>query len=119
MTEETKEYDDQAKDLRELLQEVEHAEIQDDRSESENANNLSNDEEDEGVNDTKKQGEGNVNILELPPRKEVHTENKKGIRFKMNSITIRLLTVIFIIVLLIGGAFFLWGEELVEFIKNM
>ncbi|MFD2762255.1 hypothetical protein ACFSUO_14950 [Lentibacillus juripiscarius] len=104
---ETREQDDQAKDLRELLNEVEGTNEEGDSRRTEESGEI-------GESAREK-----VDILDLPPRREVRTGNHKGIRLKMSRASLRLLTVIIVLLVLLGGAFYLWGEELLELIQHM
>lgn len=105
MSKETIKHDDQEMELRKLLDEVQQSET--DIPSPENNENKEVPEE-----------KRDVDILDLPPRKEVHSHNKKRTRFKISSALVRLFTVIIILVLLLAGTFYLWGEGLRNIITN-
>ncbi len=50
-----------------------------------------------------------IDILNLPPRKEVHTERKGKINLKISRPLVRLLFVIILLLLIVAGAYFLAG----------
>ncbi|MFC4557414.1 hypothetical protein ACFO3D_04225 [Virgibacillus kekensis] len=107
MREETKNHEDQAEELRKLFNEVE--------SQGEDNRPLIEDTEikEEGKQDR------DVDILNLPPRKEVHGGKNTGTRFKVSRASLRLVTVIVILFLVIAGAYYLWGPELSEIINGL
>ncbi|WP_077299638.1 hypothetical protein [Virgibacillus pantothenticus] len=88
---------DQATQLRQMVQEV---------SETENsADELERDDKDL---------EMDTDILNLPPRKEVHRHKKQSTRLKIGHPLQRLLFIILLLVLIIAGAYFFIGEELLS-----
>lgn len=107
MSEETKEYNDQADELRKLFNEV--------QEESE----PSIPEEDIKKDNHEKKVERDVDILNLPPRGEVHSINKKRTRLKVSGASLRFIFVIITLLVLVGGAYYLWGQELIEVITNI
>jgi hypothetical protein len=60
-----------------------------------------------------------IDVLNLPPRKEIHGNKKSRIRLSMSKPFLRLLSVIFLIILIICGAYYIWGEELIHIINNL
>lgn len=60
-----------------------------------------------------------IDVLNLPPRKEVHGDNNARTRLSISGPFLRFLSVIFLILIVIFGTYFLWGEELVLIIKSM
>ncbi|SDQ53756.1 hypothetical protein SAMN05216232_2027 [Virgibacillus subterraneus] len=108
MSKETKEYTDQANELRKLFNEV--------QEESEQSVPV-DDGEDEGSET--EQEERDVDILNLPPRKEVHSTNNKRTRVKLSGASLRLVIVVVIFLAFLGGAYYLWGQELMEVITNI
>lgn len=59
-----------------------------------------------------------VDVLNLPPRKEVHSKNKQRTHIKMSKPLLRFL---FVFILLLGvliGVYFVWGE-LINGISNL
>ncbi|QKY71617.1 hypothetical protein Len3610_06020 [Lentibacillus sp. CBA3610] len=108
MENKTRESNDQASELRQLLDEVE------------NSNEQELQEEDgPQKSETETDTETNVDILNLPPRKEVHSKYNKRTKLKISRASKRLISVIIILLLLFGTMFYLWGEELLEIIGNM
>lgn len=91
--------EDQAQELRNLLEEV-------------GQNGESNETSFE------KSDEIEIDVLNLPPRKEVHTESK-GFKFKISKPFMRLaLTVIFVL-LCLGFALYIWQDELVSLLQKL
>ncbi|GAA0599696.1 hypothetical protein GCM10009001_15020 [Virgibacillus siamensis] len=58
--------------------------------------------------------ERQIDVLNLPPRTEVHSGKKDHARIKINHAMLRFIFVIIILVLVLGGSFFLWGEEILK-----
>lgn len=106
MSNKTKEAEDQAAALRKLFNEV--------QAEAEQFVPEEDDEKELPIEQNR-----DVDILNLPPRKEVHSENKNRARIKVSNASFRLITVIIIFLLLLGGAYYLWGENLLEFINRI
>lgn len=62
-----------------------------------------------------------VDVLNLPPRKEVHRK-KQRTHLKMGSPGAPLLRFLIVFILLLGvlaGAYLIWGEELITVISNL
>lgn len=57
-----------------------------------------------------------VDVLNLPPRKEVHGQKQRA-KIKISSSLIRLVLVIMILVVILGGGYYIWGEELIHLFK--
>lgn len=108
MENKTRESKDQASELRKILDEVENSSNQKTNAES-------------GQKEPNKEipDEPNIDILNLPPRKDVHSKRKKRTKLKVGSASKRLISVFIILILLFGTAFYLWGEEFLEMIGNM
>lgn len=53
-----------------------------------------------------------MDILNLPPRKEIHSNHKKRIHVKLSRPLFRFLSVIIILLVIIYGAYFIWGNDL-------
>src|SRR5690625_4764243 len=53
-----------------------------------------------------------MDIMNLPPRKEIHSNHKKRIHVKLSRPLFRFLSVIIILLVIIYGAYFIWGNEL-------
>ncbi|WP_373892671.1 hypothetical protein [Virgibacillus sp. CBA3643] len=65
--------------------------------------------------------EREVDVLNLPPRKEVHRK-KQRTHLKMGSPGAPLLRFLIVFILLLGvlaGAYLIWGEELITVISNL
>lgn len=92
--------DEQATDLQKLIEEVhQNANIQHEapgESTSEESNQIRK-----------------IDILNLPPRKKIHSNQKKRLHIKLSRPLFRLLSVIIILLVIIYGAFFIWGNELI------
>ncbi|WP_156289257.1 hypothetical protein [Oceanobacillus salinisoli] len=85
--------DDQANELRSIFNEIiedKQEQIQQEKAEPE---------------------EKDVDILNLPPRREVHTSNSRT-HIKMDKPLIRFLIVIFLLTAIIIGAYYNWGDSL-------
>ncbi|WP_164668737.1 hypothetical protein [Virgibacillus doumboii] len=102
MSNQTKDYEEHTDELRNLLDEVQGS--------SEKPLPEENDDKEE-TNDT---DEREVDILNLPPRKEVHNSDNGRVHFKFSGALLRLIFVIVIIVLVVGGSYILLGDELIE-----
>ncbi|WP_053219365.1 hypothetical protein [Virgibacillus senegalensis] len=53
-----------------------------------------------------------VNVLNLPPRKEVHQSKKTRIKWKLSLPLIRLLVILFLLIVAVIASFQLWGDQL-------
>ncbi|WP_404452875.1 hypothetical protein LG329_01780 [Virgibacillus necropolis] len=103
--------EDQANELRKLFNEVQGNEtsilpventdekIEDDDYVSENAS----------ISGTR-----NIDILNLPPRREVHGNKKKRTQIKVSRPFVRLSVVIIAIIAIILAIYYVWGEELIQ-----
>ena len=60
-----------------------------------------------------------IDVLNLPPRTEVHSKNNNRTHLKLGRPFMRLLIVVFIFIIVIIGAYYLWGEELITIINNL
>ncbi|MFD1850514.1 hypothetical protein [Oceanobacillus bengalensis] len=102
----TENSNDQANDLRSLIEETIGEQqplepIQED------------DEQHEDSKKEEKEEKREFDILNLPPRKEVHTINRfTGVKF--SAPLIQFLTVIVIIGIILAGAYYYWGEEIMN-----
>ncbi len=110
MNEKTKEHNDQADELRKLFNEVQEESLQ---------SAPINKSEDENEGSETKQHERGVDILDLPPRSQVHSTNNKRTRLKLSNASQRLIVVVLIFLAFLGGAFYLWGQELMKAIINI
>ncbi|GAA0444113.1 hypothetical protein GCM10008983_21820 [Lentibacillus halophilus] len=129
MRTEIKDDNDQAKDLRELVDEVESEENKKDgwnegtsQETNESSRNRSNIHGVEAMSEHEKRDTSarqQVDILDLPPRRDVHTVKHKRVKMKLNRASWRMLSVIIVLLILFGGAFFLWDNELFELIQRM
>ncbi|MBP1949536.1 hypothetical protein [Virgibacillus litoralis] len=108
MSKETKEYTDQADELRKLFNEVQEESVQSVPVV-------------DGVNEDSEtdQKERDVDILNLPPRKEVHSTNNKRTRVRLSGASLRLVIVVIIILVFLGGAYYFWGQELMDVITSI
>ncbi|WP_430785500.1 hypothetical protein VBD025_11320 [Virgibacillus flavescens] len=105
--------DDQAAELRKLFNEVQ--------------GNSMNDLEDEEKQEAETENELNetfetarkIDTLDLPPRKEVHSQRKKRTRLKMSKPLLRFSAFILILILVIFAVFYVWGDELLQLPLNL
>ncbi|MFC2948285.1 hypothetical protein [Virgibacillus sediminis] len=63
--------------------------------------------------DLTEEQERDMDILELPPRREVHGSGKSRTRWKMSAPLIRLIVVILLILVLSAGLFWAEGEGII------
>lgn len=70
------------------------------------------------IND-KSDNEQKIDILNLPPRKEVHNKKSKHIKIKFTRPYIRLVVVVLLIAVLFSVGFYIWGTELKEVIQHI
>ncbi|ASN05486.1 hypothetical protein [Virgibacillus necropolis] len=115
MSDKNTERDDQANELRKLFNEVQgqgketselpKQENTDDHNSVFTFENSST-EIDESVR--------KIDILNLPPRREVHGSNKKRARMKISRPFARFSVVILIIFAIIVSAYYVWGNELIK-----
>ena len=94
---------DQANELRQLLNEVEQGE---------QTNKVDN----EIIEETVSRRE--IDILKLPPRKEIHTQNKRA-KLKVSKPFLRLLFISLFVIAILIGAFYLWEGELATFLNEL
>lgn len=62
--------------------------------------------------------EREMDVLNLPPRKEVHSRNPSRAKLKLNAPFIRFIFVVIILIGVVSGAYFVWGEDLITIINN-
>lgn len=105
MSERTNENNDQAEQLKQIFDELQQNAVKSDE--------LSNDEQYEEDYTIPK-----IDVLNLPPRKEVHSNHGRA-RLSISRPFLRFLFVILLIVLVIFGAYYIWGEELIILIKGL
>lgn len=106
LSQETTKYKDQAEHLKKLFNEVQQSESKEVKKGKPPLNP-------EHSQDVK------VDVLNLPPRKEVHGKSLDRARLKFRKPLLRFLTVITILVMIIIGAYFIWNEELISIIKDL
>ncbi|MEC5422435.1 hypothetical protein QGM71_02880 [Virgibacillus sp. C22-A2] len=104
MSQKATERDDQAEELRKLLSEVQQGE----KGRPSQQANL----DDEVVY------EREIDILELPPRKEVHGTKKKRTQIKLSRPLLRFLIVIILLLLVLTGVYYLWADEIITILSN-
>ncbi|SFD50911.1 hypothetical protein SAMN05216238_10213 [Lentibacillus persicus] len=114
MENKTKEADDQASELRKLLDEVENGQEVTNLEETTHQR-----KEAEADTEKKSNRDLNIDILNLPPRKEVHGSTKTHTRLKMSNPSKRFITVAVLLVVLFVVMFYFWGEELLDVVENM
>lgn len=102
---------DQVEQLRRILAEVEHGE----RSRtSDTIDQQLEDEQDNLTSVTPK-----IDVLNLPPRKEVHGKVKNRTRLRIGQPFLRLLIVILILIIIALGTYIYLGEELIIILENI
>lgn len=107
LSHETTKNKDQAEHLKQLFNEVQQGAGQEVR------------ETERSVLEAEKDQDLKIDILNLPPRKEVHSQHASRTRLKLNRPFLRFLTVIVIIFVIIMSASFIWAEELMNMIQNL
>lgn len=110
MEKQTNERDDQAATLKKLVDEVEEGAAP--------AAERAPDEQMENKQAGKMESR-QVDILNLPPRKEVHSSGNKRTHVKISRPFIRLLIVIIVIIGILAGLYYVWGEELLNLPSNV
>lgn len=108
MSENPKKESDQAKELRKLLSDVQ-------QSESSNYTTTTTENDTHQTLDNTKK----IDVLNLPPRKEIHNGKSRHIKIKVTKPYIRLIVVVLLITFLFAGGFYMWGQELVNMIKQI
>jgi len=98
---------DQANELKKLLSDVT-------RQESSNDPTLAESETLNTLDETKK-----IDVLNLPPRKEIHGGKASRMKIKITKPYIRLIVVVSLIIILFASGFYMWGEELINMIKHI
>lgn len=96
-------HQDQATGLKELFNEIQQGEAQQEELEK-------NEDTDVNLTATHK-----IDVLNLPPRKEIHSNKKQRVRMRLTKPLIRLMFVTIIIACIVGGM--LWGEELLHLLN--
>ncbi|WP_026906581.1 hypothetical protein [Paucisalibacillus globulus] len=94
---------DQAKELRELLQEVNNHNVEEKKPGFDNEQNLIMN--DEALNQ-EEYDEKTMDVLNLPPRKEVHSQKKNRTHVKLSRPFIRLIIVVVLLLTVIGMLLF-------------
>lgn len=76
-----------------------------------------NQSEEDKANETKESTDDfiEVDVLNLPPRSEVHKTPKRKLYIHLGSPFTRLLSVLFILVIIIGIIYFIAGEQILLF----
>ncbi|HIV75442.1 MAG TPA: hypothetical protein H9895_10210 [Candidatus Pseudogracilibacillus intestinigallinarum] len=97
MSEELKE--SQAKQLQQLFQEV-------------------NSEHEKETKPIEKQDLVEIDVLSLPPRSEVHLSTKRKLKISLKRPLGRFLFVLFILILILGGMYIYFGEEIIYFFTH-
>ncbi|GAA5415398.1 hypothetical protein Pryu01_00422 [Paraliobacillus ryukyuensis] len=58
--------------------------------------------------------QADINVLDLPPRSEVHQNKKKKTRWKFNQLFLRFLIFLFVLVIILVVTYPYWGKEFLE-----
>ncbi|MFZ3577054.1 hypothetical protein [Virgibacillus sp. DJP39] len=114
MVENNSEYNDQANELRKLINEV-----QDNKSsetpKEDNATvsgNLTYDLESTSFEEN--ENSRTADILNLPPRKEIHSNQNHSIKLKVSRPLLRISAVILTLVIVLLGVYYVWGNDLIK-----
>ncbi|HLQ73733.1 MAG TPA: hypothetical protein VK125_05830 [Bacillota bacterium] len=91
--------EDQASDLKQMFDEINQ-----------------NERKDETVDSSKERERNQIDILNLPPRKEVHSNNTT-FKITINRSLLRMVFVVIILVVLL--VFYLWEDEVLELLNNL
>ncbi|ASK63315.1 hypothetical protein CFK37_14700 [Virgibacillus phasianinus] len=119
MTEKNTAEEEQANDLHKLFNEIQG---------NENENNRSSDAENNGepkktepTDRINKNSEftRDIDILNLPPRKEVHGNRKNHTRIKISKPFVRFSVVIILLILVFLVVYYFWQEELIQLSMNL
>ncbi|WP_138416903.1 hypothetical protein [Aquibacillus sediminis] len=94
-------FKDQAYELRNMMNEI------NDNTEDENI-------EVETKQDHRGDSQQDVNILNLPPRSQVHEDKKTKVKWKISYPLVRLLLILFILIVMLLLTYQLWGKETIE-----
>jgi hypothetical protein len=96
-----KEREDQAEELRRLVYDVEH------------------DREEESIHTAGEEKETReIDILNLPPRKEVHGKKQNPVKLKTSTSFKRLLLVAVILIIVLWSIYFLYGDNLIQIFNS-
>lgn len=108
MSEKNTERDDQATELRKLFNEVQGKDTNDLQMEKSTNNTFEN------VSVALSEPTRTIDILNLPPRKEVHDNKKRRTRLKVSRPFARLSIVIILLIVVTFAVYYLWSEELIQ-----
>lgn len=106
MSERPNEHSDQAEQLKQIFDE-----LQQNKSKSEESRREEQHTNDDSI--------PKIDVLNLPPRREVHGNSNVRTRLGISRPFLRFLSVIVLIVAIILGAYFMWGEELIVLINGL
>lgn len=104
MSKKTNEHNDQAEQLKQIFDELQEHAIKSGEPQTEQQ--------------TEAYSPPKIDVLNLPPRKEVHSNHGRT-RLKISGPFLRLLTVILLMLAVIIGAYYTWGEELINLIQGL
>lgn len=105
MSDKTNEYEDQAEQLKQIFDEL--------QQNAPNSDQPSN--EQEVIDDSIPK----IDILNLPPRREIHDDNHTRTRLSISRPFLRFLSIIIFVIIIVFGAYFFWGEELILIIDGL
>lgn len=60
-----------------------------------------------------------IDVLDLPPRKEVHNNKSKRIKIRFTSPYIRVVVIVLLIMMIFASGFYIWAGELKEMIQHI
>lgn len=103
--------EDQATQLKKLFNELQQNEINEEEYEQKNDVFVTS-----NVIETEVQPK--IDVLDLPPRKEVHDVNRTRTKLKIGRPMIRLIFVFTILVIAIASAYYFFGKEIIAIINH-
>ncbi|CQR46719.1 hypothetical protein BN1058_00992 [Paraliobacillus sp. PM-2] len=68
----------------------------------------------ENAEDPNDLAQENINVLELPPRKEIHQDKNKKTKWKINLIFLRFLLLLFLLVIILVVTYQYWGKDFLD-----
>lgn len=107
MSNEANKHKDQAEHLKQLFHEVQQSEK---AEESVSKELTANDTESEHLK---------IDVLNLPPRKEVHKDHDSRMRLKLSKPFLRFISVVIILFIITICIYIFWGEELIPLINDL
>lgn len=60
-----------------------------------------------------------IDVLNLPPRKEIHKDNKQRVKFKISTPLIRFILVITALIIILASSYYFWGDDLLSILNQL